>query len=286
MASSNHLPLSAAVTLACVYEATAEKPGNVHPNACFGSNTTYAQFVASAVAIGPIIGDTMYAGVGNAVLNAIRATRSVAHTNTNLGTVLLLAPLAAVPAPQHLAEGIGKILAELTDGDTAAVYQAISEAGAGGIGHVAEADVRDGPPVIRLVEAMHLARDRDLIAKQFTNQFADVFRIAGWIEQGLQDQKSLSGSIIHSHIRQMSLQPDSLIQRKCGPTIAVESSQRAANVLRAETQGDRAFQAALSEFDLWLRADGNRRNPGTTADLIAAALFVLLREDRLHWTKW
>ena len=35
------------------------------------------------------------------------------------------------------------------------------------------------------------------------------------------------------------------------------------------------------EFDAWLRADGHRRNPGTTADLIAASLFAAFRDGIL-----
>ena len=34
----------------------------------------------------------------------------------------------------------------------------------------------------------------------------------------------------------------------------------------------------LNRLDTWLRGDGNRRNPGTTADLVAAILFAGLRD--------
>jgi triphosphoribosyl-dephospho-CoA synthase len=77
-----------------------------------------------------------------------------------------------------------------------------------------------------------------------------------------------------------------LIQRKCGPAVAKDASDRAAIVLATDEPGRAAYQQALSELDDWLRADGHRRNPGTTADLIAAGLFVLLREGRLHWSEW
>jgi triphosphoribosyl-dephospho-CoA synthase len=43
------------------------------------------------------------------------------------------------------------------------------------------------------------------------------------------------------------------------------------------------YQAAAAELDFWLRSDGHRRNPGTTADLVATGLFVLLRDERLNW---
>jgi triphosphoribosyl-dephospho-CoA synthase len=77
--------------------------------------------------------------------------------------------------------------------------------------------------------------------------------------------------------------PDSLIARKCGLDVARGASARAATVLAAGTPGDTAYNRAIADFDFWLRADRNRRNPGTTADLLAAALFVALRDGRIEW---
>jgi triphosphoribosyl-dephospho-CoA synthase len=68
--------------------------------------------------------------------------------------------------------------------------------------------------------------------------------------------------------------PDSLIARKCGSEIAAEASCRAAKALTLRHTFDMAYRSELAEFDAWLRADGHRRNPGTTADLVAATLFV------------
>src|SRR6266478_681288 len=80
------LPLGPAATLACICEVTARKPGNVHPAASFDDVTTYAAFVASAVAIGPVIARVTENGVGQTVLNAVRTTSEAVRTNTNLGT--------------------------------------------------------------------------------------------------------------------------------------------------------------------------------------------------------
>ena len=80
--------------------------------------------------------------------------------------------------------------------------------------------------------------------------------------------------------------PDSLILRKCGLATAQEASARAAAVLKSGEHDSDEYKHAFAEFDAWLRADGHRRNPGTTADLIAAGLFVLLRESRLDWKVW
>ncbi|MFM7114547.1 MAG: triphosphoribosyl-dephospho-CoA synthase, partial [Planctomycetota bacterium] len=38
---------------------------------------------------------------------------------------------------------------------------------------------------------------------------------------------------------------------------------------------------ALSRFDAWLREPGTKRNPGTTADLVGATLYVALAEGIL-----
>jgi len=81
----------------------------------------------------------------------------------------------------------------------------------------------------------------------------------------------------------MSRFPDSLIARKCGAQVAQQASDRAAAVLEAGSPRDESFWDAAGELDFWLRSDGHRRNPGTTADLLAAGLFVLLREGIMQW---
>lgn len=283
--TSTLLSPGAAATLACLYEATAPKPGNVYPGTEF-EDVSYSDFVVGSVVIGPIVEQTADLGVGRAVLEAVRATRQAVGTNTNLGTLLLIAPLAAVPAGVPHADGIGAVLSGLTAYDTRAVYEAIRHSAAGGLGRAPQADVFDEPPREPLVDVMRLAADRDLVARQYTNQFADVFRLADWITDDLASRSRLSEAIVHAHLRQLAEVPDSLIARKCGADVAAESSRRAAAVLAARHSDDNHYAAAVADFDAWLRADGHRRNPGATADLIAAALFVLLREGRLHWTAW
>jgi len=284
----NPLPIGAAATLACLYEATASKPGNVYPGADFDETTSYAAFVTSAVVIGPIIEKTPAVGVGQTVLNAVQATRDAVGTNTNLGTLLLLAPLAAVPCDTSLEAGIGKVLDGLTPDDTRAVYEAIRIANAGGLGRESEADVfLDPPPTLKLPDAMRMAADRDLVAKQYAINFHDVFvGVARFIEFGLTVNSTLEDAIILAYLNQLVASPDSLIRRKLGLAVAEEASARAKDVLLKGSVVSEAFQEAIADFDQWLRADGHRRNPGTTADLIAAGLFVLLREGRLHWSEW
>jgi triphosphoribosyl-dephospho-CoA synthase len=277
----------AAATLACLYEATAAKPGNVHPRAGF-DDVSYADFVASAVVIGPIIDQAAHRGVGRTVLDAVRATRAAVGTNTNLGTLLLIGPLAAVPPGQSLSEGIHAVLAGLTSEDTRQVYEAIRISSAGGLGRAEKADVFADPPTdLTLVDAMRLAADRDTVARQYANGFAVVLGgTAAWIADAMAREMPLGDAIVWAHIMQMAQCTDSLIDRKCGPQIAAEAMRRAAAVLDTQNRGNPAFREALNDFDCWLREDGHRRNPGTTADLVAAGLFVLLREGRLNWSTW
>jgi triphosphoribosyl-dephospho-CoA synthase len=283
------LSIGTAATLASIYEATARKPGNVYPGADFDETTTYAAFTKSAIAVGPVIENVATAGVGQTVRDAVRATRDAVGTNTNLGTLLLVAPLAAVSQGTKLRDGIGAVLDALTPDDTWYVYEAIRFAQAGGLGRAETADVSaEPPPTLSLTEAMRLAADRDLIAKQYVDNFADVFRIAERIERVVETHPSLESAIILAYLEELKHAPDSLIQRKCGPDIAREASQRATAVLAAGSPNTPSYETALADFDFWLRADGHRRNPGTTADLIAAGLFVILREGRLDLknTEW
>jgi len=287
LTAASGMPVVAAATLACLYESTAAKPGNVHPAASF-SDATYADFVKSALVVGPILAQAQSRGVGQTILDSVIATRLAVGTNTNLGTLLLVAPLAAVPAEHALRAAIAHLLQRLTVEDTRLVYEAIRSSGAGGLGRADQADVfADTRPSLSLVEAMRLAADRDLVARQYVNGFAEVFQIASWIEEGCRHWP-LSVSIVHSQVRQLAAHADSLILRKCGPAIAEQASQLAEEVLRSGAPPDSSYQQALARLDDWLREDGHRRNPGTTADLISAGLFVLLRECRLDWAvvKW
>src|SRR5262249_40429431 len=122
---------------------------------------------------------------------------------------------------------------------------------------------------------MVLAADRDLIARQYTNDFAEVFGdVPDALLAGLRRSGSLEEAIIEAHLCLMRDHPDTLIARKAGPEVAAEAARRAGEALQAGG-------AAVAEFDTWLRADGRRRNPGTTADLLTAGLFVLLRQGQI-----
>jgi triphosphoribosyl-dephospho-CoA synthase len=265
---------------ACHWEATAPKPGNVHPQAAF-TDTRYEDFTLSAEAIIPAMDAASSLGVGQTVFQAVTATRSVVTTNTNLGLILLLAPLAAVPRHEALISGVKLVLDTLTSEDSRLVYAAIRLAQPGGLGNADHQDVQDDAPD-HLLDAMRAASCRDLIAQQYCQGFSNLFnQVSPWIHEALECGWTLSDSIVHAHIRCMATHPDSLIARKCGVPLAQESQGRAQAVLACGAPSTPNYQQALQELDQWLRADGHRRNPGTTADMIGAALFIGLRHGTI-----
>ena len=293
-----------AVHVACVWEVTARKLGNVHPTADF-PGLSYLDFVLSAGEIRDLIGHAYqsswpfgaHRGIGIRVRNAVRATRKVVGTNTNLGIILLLAPLAAVMFESHETpprDQARAVLDGLTADDAGAVYEAIRHAHPGGLGDAPEQDVRE-EPTVTLLEAMKLAADRDMVARQYANGFADVFDfgvpafLAAFARFGC-----VEAAIVDSQMKWLANYPDSLIARKNGPAVAEDVQRRAIEVERlggvASPEGRRAGVA----LDRHLRSDGNKLNPGTTADLITACLFVALRENtvapsapfRWHVSDW
>ena len=269
--------------LACILEASAPKAGNVSPGRPF-ADASHDDFVRSAEAIAPVLDRTAGRPVGETILDAVRATRAASGMNTNLGIVLLLAPLASVPGIVDAAS-IGRdevrrrlraVLAGLTRRDAELAYEAIRLAAPGGLGRAAEHDVA-GEPGGTLLEMMAIASGRDLVALQYSNGYAEVFEEAlPAIESALRAGCSTEEATVLCHLDLIARHGDSLIARKLGKEISDEASRRARSVLDSGWPAGAGSAAALDALDAWLRADGNRRNPGAAADLTAAALFLAL----------
>ena len=250
-----------AAQLACVLEVSAEKPGNITPSHDF-EDTTYEDMLRCAIAIGPEL--VVERSVGETVLAVVET--SPAAANTNLGIALLLAPLAkAALAGGPLRERLREVLRDL--GDARAAYAAIRLAGAGGLDEPVEHDVRE-EPAIGLREAMAAAAGRDSIASEYVTDFALTFEV------GLPALRDLTrDAIVELHLRLLAHPPDTLIARKAGAEAAERVSEGAREVL--------AGRRTLESFDASLRKQGNRLNPGTTADLVTATVFVALVEGML-----
>lgn len=285
--------LAEQIELACLIEATARKPGNVHPGASF-DNLTFDDFVVAAKISAPILAQAGDLGVGRAVLEAVQATLAETGTNVNLGICLLIAPLAAVPQDQSIRSGIRTVLNRLTVEDAQQVYAAIRLAKPGGLGETAQQDVRD-EPTQTLLEVMRLAADRDGIASEYAQGFLLTFLVAtAWMKTFFHEIRHLEHVVaavpeaapfqdwematICSQLSLMKVHSDTLIRRKCGDAVYHEAACRAEFLVKAGVFSSPHASATLIDFDAWLRADGHRRNPGTTADLIAAAWFIALRE--------
>ena len=273
------MKLGTAVILSCLFESMAPKVGNVHRGADF-DDLTFADFAVSAVAIGEAFEGAQEGLVGEIVLAATRAMTKAVKRNTYLGTILLLAPLAKLS--RDFAEWpteLNDILSSLTSRDSELVYAAIREVQPGGMGTVDKFDLL-GPAPDSLLDAMRAAQDRDTIAAQYTHGFRDLWQtVIPALECGRDQEGRIADGVVWAQIQVMAKIPDTLIARKCGSAAAHEASLWAAQLIRLRPQNPAGYLGGLADLDFWLRADENRRNPGTTADLLAAGLFTLLRTD-------
>jgi triphosphoribosyl-dephospho-CoA synthase len=270
-----------AAQLACALEASAEKPGNVTPSHDF-DDTSYEDMLRSGIALGAELERAAERSVGETVLAAVRASRDAAGANTNLGIALLLAPLArAALEGGELRERLGEVLRALTVDDARAAYAAIRLAAPGGLDEPVEHDVHDEPRVT-LREAMAAAAQRDTIASEYLSDYEVTFeRGLPALADALDDGLRARDATVELALRLLAAVPDTLIARKRGPEAAARVAAGAREVLGAGGVRSAAGRAALAGFDASLRRDGNALNPGTTADLVTAVLFVALVEGVL-----
>lgn len=271
--------VAAAGQLACLLEVSAPKPGNVSPERHF-HDTRYEDFLASAVAIGPALAGAGENPLGATIRRAVEATLSWTRSNTNLGIVLLLAPLAraALRDGASLRERLRTVLAETTVTDAGEVYAAIRRARPGGLGEAKAEDVA-GAPTVSLRDAMGLAAKRDAIAREYVTDFALTFEtgvpaVLAARREGL----AWSDTVVEAYLALLDAAPDTHIARKIGADEAAAISLQARKVRAAGGTRSPEGRQALGVLDTELRDQRNRRNPGTTADLTCAALFVVILE--------
>lgn len=272
---------SDAVRWACLLEATAPKAGNVYPGRSF-DDLCYADFVTAAEIAADGFG-RWNLRVSERMLQIVQETVARTQTNVNLGIVLLLGPLVAAdeqltgqePIGRFGDESWGPVIAGVLsswdgiDGDN--IFRAIRSASAGGLGNVDSMDVNRSRGRLDLARAMTLAKDRDRIARQYATGFGDLIdAVVPVVRESIATCGDLLMGISRAHLRLLMAEPDSLIARKNAVEVAVGVQKRAQKV-------DLDDPDSISAFDDSLRGDGHHLNPGTTADLIAAALYLLLR---------
>jgi triphosphoribosyl-dephospho-CoA synthase len=271
--------VAAAGQLACLLEVSAPKPGNVSPERHF-HDTRYEDFLASAVAIGPALAGAGENPLGTTIRRSVDATLRWTRSNTNLGIVLLLAPLAraALREGGSLRQRLRAVLAETTVTDAGEVYAAIRRARPGGLGQAKAEDVA-GAPTVSLRDAMALAAERDAIAREYVTDFALTFEtgvpaVVAARREGL----AWSDTVLEAYLALLDAAPDTHIARKLGAAEAAAISRRAREVRAAGGTRSPEGRQGLGILDAELRDERNRRNPGTTADLTCAALFVVILE--------
>jgi triphosphoribosyl-dephospho-CoA synthase len=194
--------------------------------------------------------------------------------------VLLLAPLARAAAGKGgtLRDRLAAVLDHTTVDDAAETYAAIRRRPPGGLGAASAEDVA-AAPTVSLREAMALAAERDAIAREYTNRFTLTFEVGA---PALADARgrglSWTEATVECFLALLAAVPDTHIARKLGRAEAERVTGWAREAVAAGGTGTAEGRAALAALDAELRDPRNTRNPGTTADLTCAALFVVIIE--------
>ena len=257
---------------ACRDELEAPKPGNVHVYAA-GHGMTAAQFIDSAAAAADPLCEPA-TRVGARIRGAVEATIRAVGANTNLGIVLLCAPLAASAELEELEprDALVRVLDDLDVRDADDAFAAIVQASPAGLGRAERHDVFAAAQVT-LKQAMAEAADRDRIARQYATAFADVFDLGMMLHAAAARWSDPKWATLAVYLGFLSKFPDSHIIRKYGADVAAEVRRTAMkfDALLWSAQEPADLLGELLGWDAALKARGI--NPGTTADLTVATLF-------------
>ena len=298
----NDYAIAQAVQIASLLEAYAPKPGNISPGKSF-KDLKYHHFLFSSAAVFPAFLDLENKKIGEIILEGVKETQSLIKTNTNLGIILLCAPLAS--AYQNLRDKKNidqlseeELLAELRKelhlkltgldkNDAKYTYRAINYSKAGNLDQVEDADLTQEPD-INLYQAMKLAEKRDSIAFEYVSDFSIIFVYAyPLFKENNKKFKNIEDVIVQSYLEILAEFPDTLISRKHGFQKAAEISNQAAVLLKEIENDKKNRDKKLKEFDKNLRKQKNKINPGTTADLITAVIFLsILVSGKKIIRKW
>jgi len=287
---NNELPrhvIAEAYVAACRLEVRSLKPGNVHVFAD-GHRMTVADFDRSAEVSAPFIADPPLR-VGRRIRRAVEATFAAVATNTNLGILLLCAPLAAAGgcAGGSLEDRLRAVLDELDHDDAREVYRAIAHANPAGLGSDSAADVRADPPAgWTLGDAMRAAAGRDMIAAEYASGFAGIFANARAYAADRAAGASPEDAVSALFLKRLAERPDTHIVRKHGPELAERVRLLAARALAeigpaaASALSEPTNRARLLTLDAEIKSLG--ANPGSLADLVCASVFAASLEAALR----
>lgn len=273
--------LGQAYQAACMAELQALKPGNVHAFAD-GHGMTIDDFIKSAQVTADILARPDLS-LGERILYAAEATRDAVGQNTNLGVLLLCAPI--MEAALTMADGetlqqrLQQVLSQLTVRDAEYVSRAIVLASPGGLGESAQYDVREIPHV-DLLTMMRSAQERDRIAWQYAHDFRDIlgFGVTRYRE-AMAKWQNPAWSTTALYLGFLAHYADTHVMRKYGAPFAEALMQEAAvfEQMHSAAENPKLVQQKLLDWDRELKQRGI--NPGTSADLTVATLLYC---DLLH----
>jgi triphosphoribosyl-dephospho-CoA synthase len=268
---------------ACEIELHAFKPGNVSIYA-EGHGMTVEDFQLSAITSAKPISNPAYS-LGEKIYYAVKNTREAVGCNTNLGIILLCAPmiqaLSKMNKKMTFRDSLVNVLQTTTIKDAHWTFKAIALAAPGGLGDSKQADVHSEPQ-ITLIEAMKIAENKDRIALQYTTNFKDIFDFAILrYNDSFKQWGDLNWSAVASYSALLSKYPDSHIERKhgCQYTQKVQKQMLIVHEILLNTDKPQQYKNMLSEIDKKFKQTGI--NPGTTADLTVATIFVFLAQNML-----
>ena len=275
------------------------KPGNVHRTRNY-DDMVFQDFAISAVVIGDTmeavasqvkeIDDLSKAELGRYIFQAVDETNRWIETNTNLGIMMMCIPIAAAASISNgfdeIQENVGRLMDATTVEDAVNLYDAINVADAGGMGDQDEFDVMSEKAKDELrannqtmYDVLEISAGWDRLANELTNKMPVCFEIgypcysSFW--KTSDDVDVINKATVLTFMTILSQIPDTLISRKYGDEVAEDVSQKASDIL--EFKYDDSFLEKLLEFDDYLY--DNKLNPGTTADLTAASIFLSYLAD-------
>ncbi len=268
--------LSQAYQSACMDELTALKPGNVHIFAD-GHGLTVSDFILSAEVSAQAITQTGVT-VGERIFNATQVTQRALATNTNLGIILLCAPLIHTALNRNhqldFRQNLIDVLNSLTIEDAKLAAEAISMAKPAGLGLKDQHDVRS-PITVTLLELMQVAQHEDRISWQYAHHFSDIFDLGlPYYRAAFAKFNNKAWAITALYLAFLKNRLDTHIIRKYGIELA-EVVMREAQELAldyASTDNPKLMQQRLLAWDASLKARGI--NPGTGADFTVATVFL------------
>lgn len=292
-------------SLAALLEVSAyPKPGNVHRLRDF-PDAKYEHFLAGSVSLGSRMREIAEKGQGSQKWSELGVGKSILASvkdmmdwqsggNIHLGIILLFSPLAAA-AGSVMKEGLvdlddlrsvlGQVVSEAIPLDSVNIYRAIDEAmSKENLGSVDQLDVKDTSSLDRILEEklnpldiFRECQERDAICNEWVTGFNVTFTEGyPFLRKRLDEGASINEATVDTFLKILSEHPDSLIQRKSGKKAAISVSQKAREIIQAGGASTEEGMKMLWELDDELSSENGSLNPGTTADLTAASLFLLL----------